>query len=236
MKMQDVIDEVKFELTGLVLETDLDDVKLEVCVNKVLRELTRYWDEITYIKVPFASCIDTSGWDEEVSSIENIYRSEAIGDVEGNGMFDPLYAQQWMIFSSGGTMYNLQDYVLNYAAWSTLQSIKNTMSTDLGWDEDRHNHKLYINANSVRPNMITIAYIPKLKTVDMIKSDYWIDILVRMSVAMAKVAVGRIRTRYKPAGAVWEQDGDTILNEGVTDLKELREILRTESNLIQQTD
>lgn len=236
MKMQDVIDEIKFELTGLVLETELDDEKLEINVNKVIREINRYWDETTLIKVPFASCIDTSGWDESVSSIVNVYRTQAIGDVSGNGMFDPLYAQQWMIFSSGGTMYNLQDYVLNYAAWSQLQSIKNTMSTDLDWNEDRHNHKLYINANSVRPNMLTIEYIPKITKVEDIKSDYWIDILIRMSVAMAKIAVGRIRTRYKQSGAVWEQDGDTILSEGTTELKELRERLTVNSNLIQIVD
>jgi hypothetical protein len=29
---------------------------------------------------------------------------------------DPLYAQQFMMFSNAGNMYNIQDYVMNYAA------------------------------------------------------------------------------------------------------------------------
>lgn len=234
--MQDVIDEIKLELTGYVLESELEDEQIGKAVQKELRELERYWDEITFITVPFASCIDTSGWDEGVSSIHGVYRTEPIGNAGTEGFYDPLYAQQWMMFSSGGTMYNLQDYVLNYAAWSTLQSIKNTISTDLSWEEDRHNHKLYINSYSIRPTTISIAYIPKLKNVEDIKSDYWIDILIRLSTALTKVIIGRIRTRYTATSAVWTQDGDKLLEEGNTELKELREILRTNSNLIQGAD
>lgn len=87
-------------------------------------------------------------------------------------MSDPLYMQQFMIFSNGGTMYNLQDYIMNYASWITLSKIKNTISTDLAFKEDRHNNKLYINNYMSSPGYITIEYIPKLKSVEDIKSDY----------------------------------------------------------------
>lgn len=236
MTLQDVIDEIKLELTGDVLESELEDEQIGRAVKKELRELERYWDEVTFVRAPFASCIDTSEWDEKVSSIQGVYRTEPVGNAGTEGFYDPLYAQQWMMFSSGGTMYNLQDYTLNYAAWSTLQSIKNTLSTDLSWDEDRHNHKLYINSYSIRPTYVSIAYIPKLKEVEDIKSDYWIDILIRLSTAMTKVIIGRIRTRYTQTNAVWTQDGERLLEEGNTELKELREILRTNSNLIQGAD
>jgi hypothetical protein len=46
------------------------------------------------------------------------------------------------------------------------------MSTDLSFKEDRHNKKLYINNYMSAPNAITIEYIPRLKTVEDIKSDY----------------------------------------------------------------
>lgn len=237
MTMQEVIDEVKFDLTGTKLACELEDEDIAEGVKKVLRELNRYWDETTLIKVPFASCIDTSGWDEKVSSITGVFRTEGIGDVYGNqGMYDPLYAQQWMMFSSGGTMYCLQDYVLNYAAWSTLQSIKNTMSTDLSWEEDKHNHKIYINNYSVKPTFLAIEYIPKITCVEDIKSDYWIDILIRMSTATTKMAVGRIRTRFTHSGAIWTQDGERIIEEGKTELEKIREDLRINANLIQGAD
>ena len=240
MKLQEVIDEIKLELTGSVLEMEIEDATIIQVVNKVLRELERFWDETTMITIPFASCIDLSGSDfyERVSSIVKVYRVQGLGEGgDGvNAMTDPLYMQQYMIFSNGGTMYNLQDYIMNYASWITLSKIKNTISTDMSFKEDRHNNKLYINNYMSAPGYVTIEYIPKLKSVEDIKSDYWIDILVRMSIALTKVVVGRIRTRFTQAGALWTQDGEKILEEGNTELKELREVLRANSNLVYPID
>lgn len=236
MKLDEVIDEVRLELTGYVLDMEIADETIVSVIKKALRELTRYWDESTLITAPFASCISLDGefFKEEVSSIVNIYRTEGFGDSSDglSVMNDPVQMAQFAIFSNGGTMYNLQDYVMNYASWMTMYQIKNTISTDLSFREDRHDNKLYISCGNSTPRMITIEYIPKLKSVEDIKSDYWIDILIRLCVAMTKVVLGRIRTRFTQSNALWTQDGDKILEEGNTELKELREILRVNSNLI----
>ena len=76
------------------------------------------------------------------------------------------------MFSNGGTMYNLNDYIMNYASWMTLTQIRNTLTTDMSFKEDRHNNKLYINGNMTFPNNITIEYIPKIMNVEQIKSEY----------------------------------------------------------------
>lgn len=236
MKLEQVLDEIKLELTGSVLEMEIEEATLKQVVNKALRELERYWDETTMITVPFASCIDLSGdaFEEHVSSIVRIYRTEGIGgnDSNVNAMTDPMFAQQWLLFSNAGTMYNLTDYIMNYAAWSTVSQIKNSMSTDLSFKEDRHNKKLYINNYMSAPNAITIEYIPRLKTVEDIKSDYWIDILIKLSVALTKIILGRIRTRFTQSNALWAQDGEKLLEEGNTEYKELREVLRLNSNMV----
>ena len=106
------------------------------------------------------------------------------------------------------------------------------MSTDLSFKEDRHNKKLYINNYMSAPNAITIEYIPRLKNVEDIKSDYWIDILVKLSVALTKIILGRIRTRFTQSNALWAQDGEKLLEEGNTEYKELRETLRLNSNMV----
>jgi hypothetical protein len=235
MKLEDVLDEIKLELTGHVLDMEINDETLVSVVKKSLRELERFWDETTMITVPFASCIDLDGdfFKEKVSSIVKIYRIEGVGDAD-NGvsvMNDPIQMSQFAIFSNGGTMYNLNDYVMNYASWMTMYKIKNTMSTDLAFKEDRHNKKLYINRANGSTGMITIEYIPKLTSVEDIKSDYWVDILIKYCVALTKVVLGRIRTRFAQSNALWTQDGDKILEEGNTELKELREILRLNSNM-----
>lgn len=235
MKLDDVIDEIKLELTGHILEMEITDETIVSVVKKALRELERFWDETTMITVPFASCIDLSGdfFKEKVSSIIKVYRTEGVGDADGGLSVtnDPIQMAQFAIFSNGGTMYNLNDYVMNYASWMTMYKIKNTMSTDMSFKEDRHNKKLYINSAMSAPSLITIEYIPKLQSVEDIQSDYWIDILIKYCVALTKVVLGRIRTRFSQSNALWTQDGEKILEEGNTELKELREILRLNSNM-----
>lgn len=239
MKLEDILSEIKLELTGYVLDMEINDETLVSVVKKGLRELERFWDETTMITVPYASCIDLEGefFKEQVSSIVKIYRTEGVGDAEGLSVVnDPIQMAQFAIFSNGGTMYNLNDYVLNYASWMTMYQVKNTMSTDLAFKEDRHNNKLYINSAMGAPHMITIEYIPKLRSVEDIKSDYWIDILIKFCVALTKIVLGRIRTRFTQSNALWVQDGEKILEEGNTELKELREVLRLNSNMIYLID
>ena len=222
MKLQDLVDEIKLEVFACgILESELTDANIKSVVQKEIRELERFLDETTMITVPFASCIDTTNF--EHVSIVNVFRASGYGGVEdaSNGMVDPVWAQQWMVFSNLGTMYNLQDYLLNFVAWNTMSQIRNTMSSELGFVEDRHTNKLYIHANAY-PSFITIEYIPKINDVEEIKSSYWIDVLQKLCVGMIKVIIGRIRTRAKQSGALWEQDGDTLLQEGTEELKELR--------------
>lgn len=233
MKLEDVLSEIKLELTGYLLEMEITDETLVSIVNKALRELTRYWDESHMLTIPYASCIDLDGdfFDEKVSSIVKVYRTEGAGDSGGISVVnDPVQMAQFAIFSNGGTMYNLNDYVMNYASWMTMYQIKNTMATDLAFKEDRHNKKLYIN-NYNAPSMVTVEYIPKLTSVDDIQSDYWIDILIKYCIALTKIVLGRIRTRFSQTNALWTQDGEKILEEGNSELKELREILRVNSNM-----
>lgn len=234
MTMQEVIAEIKLELTGYILEVEIDDTTIESAVKKSMRELERYWDETTLVTIPFSSCIDLANSEldlkEKVSTIVKVYRTDAIGETTNMG--DPAYMQQWMLFSNGGTMYNLNDYILNFSAWNTLLRIKNTMSTDLSFIEDKHNNKLYINHYLDTPNRITVEYIPKLTDIEAIKSEYWIDILIKMSTAMTKIVLGRIRTRFTQSNPLWTQDGEKLLEEGNSERKELLEILRTNSNLI----
>ena len=234
MKLEDVLDELKLELTGYILDMEITDETLVSVVNKALRELTRYWDESRMISIPYASCIDLDGefFNEKVSSIVKVYRTEGMGDSQDiSAVNDPVQMAQFAIFSNGGTMYNLQDYIMNYASWMTMYQMKNTMSTDMSFKEDRHNKKLYIN-NYNAPSMVTIEYIPKLTSVEDIQSDYWIDILIKYCVALTKIVLGRIRTRFTQSNALWTQDGEKILEEGNTELKELRELLRINSNMI----
>lgn len=228
----DYIEYIKLQLTGGLLELEIDETVIDKFVDAALVELRRYIDQTNLITVPFARCIDLKDFNH--SAIVNVYRTEGFsGDstqsLNSTSNVDPMYAQQWMAFSNGGATYSLTNYVMNYLAYNTLLQMRNTGSTDLAFKEDKSADKLYINCSDNIPNMITIEYIPAFTSVDEITSDYWIDILKRLSLAMTKVALGRIRTRFTQSNALWTQDGETMLQEGNEELKELREVLRVNS-------
>lgn len=230
MTKTDYIDYIKLDLSGDVLELEITDETISKYIDAALVELRRYYDQSVLITVPFARCIDLEGFNH--SAIVKIYRTKGfIGDgLQGTGSdVDPMYAQQWLAFSSGGMTYSLQNYLLNYMSYSTLQQIRNTSSTDLAFKEDKSANKLYINGSYENPEQITIEYIPILTDVEQVTSDYWIDILKRLSLALVKRALGRIRTRFTQSNALWMQDGETLLQESNEEIKELRDILRTNS-------
>ena len=238
MTIVDIIEEIKLELTGGVLELEIEDVTIELVIKKALRELQRYWDETSFLTIPYEQCIDLEKYQLDSCSIVKVYRTTGMGnstDASNALTMDPLYAQQFMMFSNAGNMYNIQDYVMNYAAWNTLNQTRNTMSTDMAFREDKHNKKLYVN-DITAPKAITIEFIPKLDSVESIQSDYWQDILVKMCVGLTKITLGRIRTRFSQSNALWAQDGEKLLEEGNTELKDLREILRTNANLVYPID
>lgn len=238
MTIVDIIEEIKLELTGGVLELEIEDVTIEMVIKKALRELQRYWDETSFLTVPYEQCIDLEKYQLDSCSIVKVYRTTGMGnstDASNALTMDPLYAQQFMMFSNAGNMYNIQDYVMNYAAWNTLNQTRNTMSTDMAFREDKHNKKLYVN-DITAPKAITIEFIPKLDSVESIQSDYWQDILIKMCIGLTKITLGRIRTRFSQSNALWAQDGEKLLEEGTTEVKELREILRTNANLVYPID
>lgn len=104
---------------------------------------------------------------------------------------------------------------------------RNTMSTDLQFRFDKHTNYLYINVLD-NPEKITIEYIPVYKDVSEVKSDYWIDMIMNLSIALAKVTIGRIRSKYTSSNMPWTLD-TSILEEGQTELTALREKLVTEN-------
>lgn len=118
---------------------------------------------------------------------------------------------------------------MNYAAWSTSQQIRNTLSTDLAFIYNKDSNLLYINTSTGTPTNITIEYVPRYNTVEEITSDFWVDMILRLSIALTKITLGRIRSRFTQSNALWAQDGETMLNEGNAELTDIREKLLASS-------
>ena len=218
-------DEVKLRLTGGVLKLEINDADLDKVINAALREVQRYINITKIVTLPYSPCINLKEY--KVNSVTEVYRAE--GFAQTNSIYgvvmDPLYAAQWQLLSGAGNINNINNYAMNYASWNTLLQMRNTISTDMAYYYDKTTENLYINTSTGCPGAITIEFVPRYDSVEEITSDYWIDVLMRLSVALAKVTVGRVRSRYTQSNALWENDGQLLLEEGNAELNALREHL-----------
>lgn len=235
MKMQAYIDEIKLEITGGILELEIDDTVLKRIVNSAMRELQRYICSTKLITIPYSKCIDLSKY--KVNAVTKVFRANSEGTTSDNNNYstDPLQLSFYQL-ASGGNMYNFGDYVNRYASWNTIQQISNTTSTDLAYYYEDAEKKLYINTTMNAGAAVSIEYVPRYDKVEDITSDYWIDILMRLSKALTKTTVGRIRSRFKQSNALWTQDGDELLQQGQSELAEIRQHLQANTQLIYPMD
>lgn len=238
MDINAYVNEVKTILTGNILGLEIDDSTIEKLVNSAFREVQRYIDTTVLKTIPYQPCIDLTEF--KVSSVSRVYRAAGYltdqGSADGAYPADPMYVAQWQMMSGTGSVYNMSDWVLNYASWNTALQMRNTVSTDLLFRFDKHTNKLYINVGFDKPELITIEYVPRYNDVAEIVSDYWIDIIIRMSLALAKITLGRIRSRYTQSNALWTMDGDTLLQEGNQELADLRTSLQANTQLVYPID
>ena len=236
MKMQNYIDEIKLDVTGGLLELEIPDTTIQQIVNAAMRELQRYICSTTLITIPYQKCLDMKNFNP--NSISRVYRAIGAGLSVGNqsDYSDPMQASLFQITSGYGNLDNLNDFTYNYASWNTLQQIRNTISTDLDYFYDDSKQLLYINTNLGQGESVTIEFVPRYENVEDIKSDFWIDVLMRLSKALTKVTLGRIRGRYTQTNALWTSDAATMLAEGNTELTELRAYLQQNTNLIYPKD
>lgn len=240
MDLQAYRDEIKLELTGGILDLELSDSALDLVINSAFREIQRYICSTVIKTIPFSRCIDLSEFN--VNAVVRVFRAQGYlnsnGDITNNGYaaVDPMYATQWQLLSGTSNIANMNNYVLDYASYNTLLQIRNTTSTDLAFRYDPVEKKLYINISTNTPNTVTIEYVPYYNDVSEIVSPYWIDMLMKLAVALAKTTVGRIRSRYTQSNALWTQDGDTMLSEGNAELTAIREHLESNTQLVYPID
>lgn len=236
MEINAYVNEIKTQLTGDLLDLEIEDSTIVKLVNSAFREVQRYIDTTVVKTIPYQPCIDLTNLG--VSSVSRVFRSKGYlaSDSEDSAVADPMYMAQWQILSGNGQLYNMSDWTYNYAAWNTALQTRNTVSTDLLFRFDKHTNKLYINIAFDHPETVTVEYVPRYKDVSEVVSDYWVDVILRMALALAKVTLGRIRSKYTQTNALWTMDGEQLLAEGNQELSDLRISLQSNTQLVYPID
>jgi len=99
MELSEYIDQIKFQLTGNILENELADDGFKKILEFSLRELNRYYDATALVEVQGKSCIDLTEVEEEnnikISSVSNVYRVDAVGSTSNAvTSSDPMFVAQ----------------------------------------------------------------------------------------------------------------------------------------------
>lgn len=234
MNMQAYVDEIKLSLTGGILELEVSDSTIQQIIQSAMREMQRYICSTKLLTVPYDPAIDLSK--HKVNSVARVYRAEGTTTSSTEESTDPVHIGMYQLTSNMGNMYNFGEYVSRYTAFNTIQQISNTLSTDLAFYYDDAVQKLYINTRVSKGSPITIEYVPRYDNVEEITSDFWIDVLMRLSKALTKITLGRIRGRYTQTNALWQSDAATMLQEGQSELNELRTYLQDNTQLLYVVD
>lgn len=96
---------IKVQLTGDLLDLELEDSTIDKIINAALIEVQRYICSTELATIPYSRCIDLNdmkdqfGREVKISSVSRIYRttgytSSGSGNGTNSGMLDPMYVSQ----------------------------------------------------------------------------------------------------------------------------------------------
>lgn len=212
-RMKKIVMYIENQLGAQVLDLELTPEQIKSIVEQAFEEIIHYMTDTYTVTVPYAQCIDLSKYN--IDSVESVMRAQ---DSIVTGVPFEIPAMNLMNITG---MYNIEDYTNALLIKRNL----NILSTDMDFVWDKPNQKLYINANPNRPNRVTINFKPEYYSVEDIREQYWDTQLRKLSLAMCKVVLGRIRSKYKSSSSKFELDGDQLLSEGNSEIQSIRQFL-----------
>lgn len=227
--MEEIVDQVSFML-GIPANNNVEELQVERAVNLAFREAKRYIRTPALKTVPFAKRIDLVKAGIFTTVVRGVYPANPkvglnLANVESGNVFQLAAAV------NAGAMLNSTtanlDPIINQLA---MAQASNVLSTDWNWRYDLDNQVVYITCKAPVTNSVTIDYVPDYKDVSEITNKSWLDIIIRLSEAYMKKALGRSRSKYTIEGSNVTLDGEILLNEANSELEAIRTEMQNKSN------
>lgn len=222
MTMAEYVDAVSFKL-GIPANTNVENISIEKAVLLAFQELKEAIGTSVEKTVPFSTRLDLVKLGIHTVKVRYVFPAKPktglnLNNVESGNVF-ALAASANLYGTSTGSM----DAIVQQMARA---QVANTLSTDFQWHYDMENQVVYCTCKQPHPSQVTIRYVPIFNDVSEIKNPTWINYLTRMSEANMKIALGRTRSKYKIEGSNVTLDGEILLQEGTTELQQIREELK----------
>ena len=224
LSLKNYVDDVLLQLGSSVVTVEIEEDVPRI-VELAFNELKNYITDIETMTLPYAQTISLEG--KNVSNVIYVIRGH---NNSGPGGFQDImyiYSRQ-----SALNTYTLTDYARALLA----QQNKNALATDMDFYYDKRNEMLYLYAQQALPSTITLAYTMEYDNVEQIIEPHWQNLLKRLSVAMTKEVLGRVRGKYTLNSATYNLDADTLLSEAQSELTTIREYLHSNSDMLLPMD
>lgn len=230
MNMSEIVTQISFDL-GLPTSDNVEKQQIEQAVNIAFRELKRYIKNPTDKTVPYAPRIDLIKNGIDTVKVLYVYAARpriglTMSTIDSGNVFQVAAAVN--VYSQVGNTASINiDPIMTEMA---MAQVRNTISTDFQWKYDLDNQVVYCTHRDPRPTHVTIRYVPNYKDVSEIKSNTWIDYLIRLSEAHMKKSLGRARSKYRIEGSNVSLDGEILLDEANAELEQIREELEAKKS------
>jgi len=225
MTRDEYIDDIKLSLGAPVVEVEIQEM-LGKIVDMAFREIKRYIVDTRFVTVPYSKGpIDLKKY--KVDSVIQLFRTANPSRVAD---FTDIYSLATVSQSNATSSVNL--LMSDYLYRTQLNQLKSTMTTDLDFTYDKEERKLYVNTFYPKPINLTIVYVPEFKDVSDVKEDYWVNYIRRLSLALAKETLGRVRGKYELSSSLYKLDGGTLLSEGIAERDAIRAELNENSDIV----
>lgn len=229
MNMDEIVDQVSFML-GIPANENVEELDIRKAVLIAFRDAKRYLRTPALKTVPFSTRIDLVKANiitRTIKAVKPAYPKVGLNlsNVNSGNVFQLAAAINYgaLVNSNTGDL----TPIVNQLA---MAQVSNVMATDIQWNYDLDNQALYITCKDPKYSMVTIEYVPDYKDVSEIKNQSWIDIIIRLSEAYMKKALGRSRSKYTIAGSNVSLDGETLLSEANQEFEALRTEMESKSN------
>lgn len=213
-RTKSIVKYIERQLGGDVLELELTPVQIKGIVDDAFDELKHYISDTYTVTVPYARCIDLKKYN--IDAVDRVTRTND-SILSGTSYLVPVA----MYPNTYSGIYDVQDFANALMVKKNL----NILSTDMDYHWDKPNRKLYISANPQTPSYVTISFKPEYYSCEDIREMFWETQLRKLSLAMAKIITGRIRSKYTPNNSTFGLDGATMLQEGLSELQAVRTYL-----------
>lgn len=224
--MDEYVSKISFML-GFPSNKNNEQVDISQAVDIAFNELREYMKTPCNKTVPFATRLDLKALGINTVNVLYVQAAEpriglSLTAIDSSNVFQVAAAVNISSGYGNGNTLNI-DPIMSQLA---LQQTRNALSTDLQWSYDQPNQVVYVTHRAPIPATITIRYVPIFSDVSEIVEPTWINYMLRLGLAYAKISLGRTRSKYVIEGSNVTLDGDNLLTEGNAELEAIRNELK----------